>query len=101
MVWRGAYLSCSRKARNSAGASTRIPYPSLAEVWPLIRAILRRQLRHGYKIVEPQKEPGGSLPKTLARLAERTRFDEGVTSLPILGDPHAETFKVEATDFDI
>lgn len=34
---------------------TPIPYPSLTEAWPLIRAILRRRLRHGYKIVEPRQ----------------------------------------------
>jgi hypothetical protein len=31
---------------------TPLPYSSLAEAWPLIRAILRRRLRHGYKIVD-------------------------------------------------
>jgi predicted DNA-binding WGR domain protein len=32
---------------------TPLPYPSLTEAWPVIRAILRRRLRHGYQIVEP------------------------------------------------
>ena len=32
---------------------TPLPSPSLTEAWPLIRAILRRRLRHGYKIIEP------------------------------------------------
>jgi predicted DNA-binding WGR domain protein len=32
-----------------------LSYPSLAAAWPLIRAILRRRLRHGYKIVEPKE----------------------------------------------
>jgi hypothetical protein len=31
-----------------------LPSPSLAEAWPLIRAILRRRLRHGYKMIEPK-----------------------------------------------
>jgi predicted DNA-binding WGR domain protein len=30
-----------------------LPYPSLAEAWPLIRALIRRRLRHGYQIKEP------------------------------------------------
>jgi predicted DNA-binding WGR domain protein len=41
---------------------TPLPYPSLDEAWPLIRAILRRRLRHGYKIVEPRslvEQPSG------------------------------------------
>jgi predicted DNA-binding WGR domain protein len=33
---------------------TPLPYSSLDEAWPLIRAILRRRLRHGYKIIEPK-----------------------------------------------
>jgi hypothetical protein len=33
---------------------TPLPYSSLTEAWPLIRAILRRRLRHGYKIIEPE-----------------------------------------------
>jgi predicted DNA-binding WGR domain protein len=33
---------------------TPIPYPSLAEAWPFIRAILRRRLQHGYRIVDPE-----------------------------------------------
>jgi hypothetical protein len=32
-----------------------LPYPSLAEAWPLIWAIFRRQLRHDYKLVEPKE----------------------------------------------
>jgi len=31
-----------------------LPYASLTEAWPVIRALLRRRLRHGYKIVEPE-----------------------------------------------
>jgi hypothetical protein len=31
---------------------TPLPYPSLAEAWPLIRAILRRRLQHGYRIID-------------------------------------------------
>ena len=33
---------------------TPLPYPSLNEAWPLIRSILRRRLRRGYRIVEPR-----------------------------------------------
>ena len=29
-------------------------YPSLTEAWPVIRALLRRRLRHGYQIIEPE-----------------------------------------------
>jgi hypothetical protein len=32
-----------------------LPYPSLAAAWPLIRALLRRRLRHGYEIIEPKE----------------------------------------------
>jgi hypothetical protein len=31
-----------------------LPYPALAEAWPLIRKIIRRRLQHGYHITEPQ-----------------------------------------------
>lgn len=37
---------------------TPLPYPSLTEAWPLIRAILRQRLRHGYRIVEAMAEEG-------------------------------------------
>jgi predicted DNA-binding WGR domain protein len=30
-----------------------LPYPSLADAWPVIRALIRRRLRHGYQIKEP------------------------------------------------
>lgn len=29
------------------------PFPSLDEAWPMIRAIIRRRLRRGYRIVAP------------------------------------------------
>jgi predicted DNA-binding WGR domain protein len=32
-----------------------IPYPSLADAWPLIRSIIRRRLRHGYQLKEPEE----------------------------------------------
>jgi hypothetical protein len=32
-----------------------LPYPSLADAWPLIRSIIRRRLRHGYQIKEPEE----------------------------------------------
>ena len=32
---------------------TPLPYPSLADAWPLIRSLIRRRLRHGYQIKEP------------------------------------------------
>ena len=31
------------------------PFNSLAEAWPLIRAIIKTRLRHGYHVVEPQE----------------------------------------------
>src|SRR4029450_195515 len=42
---------------------TPLPSPSLPEAWPLIRALIRRRLRHGYQIVEPKglAEAGFSL----------------------------------------
>lgn len=30
-----------------------VPYPSLDDAWPMIRAIIRRRLRHGYRLVAP------------------------------------------------
>jgi predicted DNA-binding WGR domain protein len=32
-----------------------LPYPSLADAWPLMRSIIRRRLRHGYQIKEPEE----------------------------------------------
>jgi hypothetical protein len=29
-----------------------LPYPTLEEAWPTIRAIIKRRLRHGYRIVQ-------------------------------------------------
>jgi predicted DNA-binding WGR domain protein len=29
------------------------PYASLEEAWPLLRAIIKTRLRHGYKIIQP------------------------------------------------
>jgi len=31
-----------------------IPFPSLQEAWPFIRAIIKRRLRHGYKLTAPK-----------------------------------------------
>ena len=31
------------------------PFNSLAEAWPLIRAIIKTRLRHGYRVIEPQE----------------------------------------------
>jgi predicted DNA-binding WGR domain protein len=33
-----------------------LPYASLTEAWPLMRALIRRRLRHGYTIVEPKEQ---------------------------------------------
>jgi predicted DNA-binding WGR domain protein len=30
-----------------------VPYPSLEAAWSFIRAIIRRRLRHGYKLIKP------------------------------------------------
>jgi predicted DNA-binding WGR domain protein len=30
-----------------------VPYPSLEAAWPFIRSIIRRRLRHGYRLVAP------------------------------------------------
>ena len=30
-----------------------VPYPSLDDAWPMIRALIRRRLRHGYHLVTP------------------------------------------------
>jgi hypothetical protein len=32
-----------------------LPYSSLAEVWPMVRALLRQRLRHGYKMIDPKE----------------------------------------------
>jgi predicted DNA-binding WGR domain protein len=34
-------------------------FESLEEAWPLLRSIIKRRLRHGYKIVEPEEFAGG------------------------------------------
>ena len=30
-----------------------IPFPALPDAWPFIRAVIRRRLRNGYRLVEP------------------------------------------------
>ena len=31
------------------------PYPGPEEAWPLIRALVKRRLRHGYRVTEPER----------------------------------------------
>jgi len=32
-----------------------LPFGSLEEAWPLVRAIIKRRLRHGYRVMEPEQ----------------------------------------------
>ena len=64
-----------------------IPYPSLVEAWPLIRSIIRRRLRHGYQIKEPE-EIGQAI-------AKMKKVSSGTRPTPNLKQPLLEQLSFE------
>jgi predicted DNA-binding WGR domain protein len=54
----GAIVRSYGRKNGQRRTLTPLPYSSLAEAWTLIRTIVRRRLRNGYKIVEPRKYYG-------------------------------------------
>lgn len=50
----GAVIRTYGRKDGPSRTLTPIPFASLDEAWPVIRAILRRRIRHSYRIVEPK-----------------------------------------------
>lgn len=49
----GAVIRCYGRRDGARRVLAPLPFASLAEAWPLIRAILRRRLQHGYWLAVP------------------------------------------------
>jgi hypothetical protein len=51
----GAIVRSYGRKDGSRRTLSPLPYTSLPEAWPVIRALIRRRLRHGYKIIESKE----------------------------------------------